>query len=298
LNRQLARDEVILPAGRGRRLGSGLRLRLLGGFAAWVDDAPVDEGEWRRRKVGRLVKLLALAPGHTLHRDQVIDVLWPDLEPRAAAQNLHHTLYRARRALEPALERRGEPRFLRLREDMIELASPGELDIDLVRFERAALIAFASPYDVDLHREAVCRFGGELLPGDRFEDWAIDRRDEVQARYFELLLSLAEHERERGDLETALEALKRIVAVEPLHEEAQAMLIHLDGLAGRRHLAVAHYQRFRELLRRRLGAEPLPTTTEVYERVISGELCRRRDVRAVAVAGPRPRLVDRRALAG
>jgi DNA-binding SARP family transcriptional activator len=263
---------------------AALRLRLFGSFAAWVDNQRVDDREWKRRKVSRLVKLLALAPGHRLHRDQVMGLLWPALEARAAGQNLHHTLYRARRALEPALEARGEPRFLRLRDDVIELAASGELDIDLVRFEQAALTALASHDGVDLHREAVRRFGGELLSGDRFEDWAIDRRDAAQALYFELLLSLAERERERGRLDAALESLRRIVAVEPLHEEAQAMLIHFNGLAGRRHLAVAQYRRFCDLLRSRLDADPLPTTTEIYERVVSGQVCRQVDVRPAAVA--------------
>ena len=107
----------------GREAGSrGLRLRLMGGFAAWVDGEPVDPGPWRRRKVSRIVKLLALAPEHRLHRDQVEFLLWPRLAPQAASQNLHHTLYRARHTLEPALERRAEPRFLRLRNDLLELA--------------------------------------------------------------------------------------------------------------------------------------------------------------------------------
>src|SRR4051794_36454796 len=70
----------------------GLGLRLLGGFAAWVDGAPVDGATWRRRKVSRLVKLLALAPEHRLHREQVEGLLWPALDPRAVSQNLHHTL--------------------------------------------------------------------------------------------------------------------------------------------------------------------------------------------------------------
>ena len=279
---------------RAQTAPTGLRLRLLGGFSAWVDDAPVDECEWKRRKVSRLVKLLALAPEHRLHRDQVIGLLWPTLEARAAAQNLHHTLYRARRALEPTLERRGEPRFLRLHDDLVALAAASELEIDLARFERAARRAFATPGDIGLQREAVDRYGGELLPGDRFEDWAIDRRDAAQAMYFDLLLGLADLERDRGDLEAAHDALRRIVAAEPLHEDAQARLIHLNGLAGRRHLAVAQYQRFRDLLRDRLDAEPLPTTTEVYERVISGQVCRQCDARPVALHG----MLDRRVAAG
>jgi DNA-binding SARP family transcriptional activator len=252
--------------------GRGLRLRLLGGFAAWVDGVPLDDGAWSRRKVSRLVKLLALAPEQRLHREQVEWLLWPSLGPRAASQNLHHTLYRARHTLEPGLQRRAEPRFLRLHNDLLELAPCDRFESDLDTFEHAAATALASG-DPGLHADAVALFGGELLPEERFEDWAIDRRDTVKATYVELLLELAELERSRTRLDPAIEALKRIVAVEPLHEDAQARLIFLDGLAGRRHLAVAHYQRFRDVLRNELDADPLPTTVEIYESVISGRIC-------------------------
>ena len=52
-----------------------LRLELLGGFRVTVDDHAVPDEAWRRRKAAGLVKLLALAPGRRLHREQVIDVL-------------------------------------------------------------------------------------------------------------------------------------------------------------------------------------------------------------------------------
>ena len=50
---------------------------LLGGFAVRVDGRPIPATEWRRRQAASLVKLLALAPRRTLHREQVIDALWP-----------------------------------------------------------------------------------------------------------------------------------------------------------------------------------------------------------------------------
>src|SRR4051794_28414381 len=235
-----------------RRDPPGLRLRLLGGFAAWVDGCPVDDGAWSRRKVSRLVKLLALAPQQRLHRERVEWLLWPRLAPRAASQTLHHPLSRARHALEPELEHRAEPRFLRLHNDLLELAPCDRFESDLETFERAAATALASR-DAALYADTVELFGGELLPEERFEDWAIDRRDAAKATYVELLLELAKLERSRTRLDLAIDALKRIVAVEPLHEHAQAELILLDGLAGRRHLAVAHFQRFRDLLRTELG---------------------------------------------
>src|ERR671933_1923394 len=79
-----------------------LRIRLLGGFSVSVGaKRTIEENDWRLKKAAGLVKLLALAPRHKLHREQVMDVLWPELDASKAANNLRYTLHNARRALEP-----------------------------------------------------------------------------------------------------------------------------------------------------------------------------------------------------
>ena len=47
----------------------------------------IGEEEWRLRKAASLIKLLALAPGHRLHREQAMELLWSDLDPVAAASS-------------------------------------------------------------------------------------------------------------------------------------------------------------------------------------------------------------------
>jgi hypothetical protein len=76
-----------------------LRIELLGGFRVSLGERAVPATEWRRSKAASLVKLLALAQGHRLHREQAMDVLWPDLAPAAAAANLRKTIHYARRAI-------------------------------------------------------------------------------------------------------------------------------------------------------------------------------------------------------
>jgi DNA-binding SARP family transcriptional activator len=58
----------LLAEGHAKQSGA-LRIGLLGGFSISVGDRKVDESAWRLRKAASLVKLLALAPGHRLHRD-------------------------------------------------------------------------------------------------------------------------------------------------------------------------------------------------------------------------------------
>src|ERR687893_940212 len=92
-------------SGRGHssvgRDAEAIRIRLLGGFRVSVGDRTVPENAWRLRKAASLVKLLALAPGHRLHREQVMDLLWPGLGRRAASNNLRQVVHAARRILAP-----------------------------------------------------------------------------------------------------------------------------------------------------------------------------------------------------
>jgi len=86
-----------------RRRGSGgieaeaVRVWLLGGFRVSVGSRIIEASRWWLRKAGSLIKLLVLAEGHRLHRERIMDVLWPDLDTKSAASNLHRVLHFARR---------------------------------------------------------------------------------------------------------------------------------------------------------------------------------------------------------
>jgi DNA-binding SARP family transcriptional activator len=80
-----------------------VRIWLLGGFRVTVGSRTIDDSAWRLRKAASLRKVLALAPSHRLHREQVMELLWPDSGRRAASNNLRQVLYAARRILDPAL---------------------------------------------------------------------------------------------------------------------------------------------------------------------------------------------------
>ena len=111
-----------------------LRIDLLGGFRVAAGETTVGEAAWRLRKARGLVKLLALTPEHSLHREQAIEALWPDLEPAAASNNLRQALFVARRALDSCGED-GAARIT-LAHDVLTLATDG-LRIDVEAFEAA-----------------------------------------------------------------------------------------------------------------------------------------------------------------
>ena len=70
-----------------------VRVKLLGGFSVRVGSRTIGQYAWRLRRAAALIKLLALAPNHRLHREQIMDLLWPHLGKRAASNNLRRTLH-------------------------------------------------------------------------------------------------------------------------------------------------------------------------------------------------------------
>src|SRR5918998_6384708 len=128
-----------------------LEVRLLGGFEVLVDSRGIPPDAWAHRRATDLVKLLALSRHHRMPRDQVLDALWPRLGPDAAASNLHKAASYARRAM-------GDRGAVVLRGGVVELAPSADVTTDVERFESGDDSAY----------------GGELLPDDAYEPWAID----------------------------------------------------------------------------------------------------------------------------
>ncbi|HKH35799.1 MAG TPA: BTAD domain-containing putative transcriptional regulator [Rubrobacter sp.] len=273
MNAEVASD----PLRKRRSSSEGpfpVRLRLLGGFSVWVGSRAVGEGAWRLRKAKSLVKLLALAPGHRLHREQLMDLLWPNLDRRAASNNLRRALHVARRELE---SEPSAPRYLVSHGEHLALCSDGPLSVDIEAFEEVAATARRSR-DPQAYRAALDLYAGDLLPEDPYEDWAEDRRRQLRQNYLALLAEMAELCEERGDLGSAIDALREAVSEEPEHEQAHANLMRMYAKSGHRHKALRQYERLCQALRREFGTEPGMASRRLHEEIVAGRVPATRSV--------------------
>jgi DNA-binding SARP family transcriptional activator len=245
-----------------------VRIGLLGRFSVSVGDRKLEESAWRLRKAASLVKVLALAPGHRLHRERVMDLLWPDLGLGAASNNLRQALHVARRTLhpDPAI---ASSRYLSLRGEQLVLCPEERLWVDVEAFEEAARAARRERVPA-AYQAALDLYAGELLPEDRYEEWAEDRRQQLRRLRLSLLLELARSYEERGDLDGCIEALRKAVAEEPANEEAHVGLMRLYALSEKRQEALAQYERLREALSRELRTEPSSSGRALREEIASG----------------------------
>jgi predicted ATPase/DNA-binding SARP family transcriptional activator/DNA-binding CsgD family transcriptional regulator len=242
-----------------------VRIWLLGTFRISVGSRTIDSNQWRLRKAAALVKLLALAPGYRLHREQAMELLWPDSGRKAASTNLRRALHAARRILDSA----AGSRYLASENESLVLCPEGQLWVDVEAFKEVVATARRSR-EPAAYRAAIELYTGELLPTDRYEEWAEGRRQELRRTFLSLLVKLAKLHEQREDYEPAIEAMSRVVSAEPTNEEAHADLMRLYALSGRRAESLKQYEHLEEALSRGLGIEPAASSRALKEEIEKG----------------------------
>jgi predicted ATPase/DNA-binding SARP family transcriptional activator len=234
-----------------------VEVKLLGGFAVVVDGDRVD-GPWRLRKAKTLVKLLAVAPEHRIHRDVVIDQLWPDADPDSGANNLHQALHAARRVL-------GNDRIV-LRDEMVVLGPGGDVAVDVDVFLAAAAAVDGTPSSL---AGALTRWTGDLLPEDLYEDWATPPREQLANRRAGLVVKLAAALLEQGETGEAAVALEPLAVERPDDEEVHRAWLQALFAGGRRSDAAQAFDRLCQALEE-YGAVPSRATADLYRRLSTG----------------------------
>ena len=241
----------------------GLRIRLLGGFAASVDGREIPDQAWHLRKARNVLKLLALAPGHRLHREQIMDVLWPDLDGAAAANQLRKAVHEVRRVLDP------DPEAVYRYVESGDLLRLNATWVDVEEFENGALRARRSG-DPAAYERVVALYPGDLLPEDRYEEWAASQQQRLRSEFLAVLGEWAGLLEARGDLDGATAALRRVLDADAIDEQAAASLMRLHAVAGRRSEALRAYTTLCAALRADIGAEPGVHTQRLYEQIRAG----------------------------
>jgi DNA-binding SARP family transcriptional activator len=246
------------------RPASGLEITLLGRFSIRTADGR------EIRLVGRhaqaLFTLLALTR-RPRTREAIATDLWPESFV-AATGPLRQALYQLRTALAAAgldLEA-----VLEADAETIGLRPEAVRSLDVERFD-------ACLDDPSCRAEtAVALFGGDLAEGLGHDCFAAER--ERLADHFEDALAIVAKRRlDEGDVDGARLAAERLIARDPLREEAHEVLIAVHGLAGSRSQVVRQYRRLCEVLARELEEAPLPETDATYRMALARTIARSRE---------------------
>jgi DNA-binding SARP family transcriptional activator len=99
--------------------------------------------------------------------------------------------------------------------------------------------------------------GDELLPG-WYDDWVIYERERLQQIRLRALDLAARRALRDGDPATALRAAREAAVIEPLDEQAHAVIIRAHLMSGNPSGALRAFRDFRQQLADELGIGPSP----------------------------------------
>ncbi|MDZ7708466.1 MAG: BTAD domain-containing putative transcriptional regulator [Trueperaceae bacterium] len=206
-------------------------------------------------KLSALLLYLAYGTGWA-SRDEVLYLLYPDMDERRARGNLRPLLTRLRR---------------------LPYAEGLEIEPTRLRWEvHTDVAAFREALRLDAPAHAVELYGGELLAGfhlpnaPEYESWLTFERTDLREAWRRASLDVAARLEEDGRAEEAAGVLDRLQKDDPLDEEVVRRSLTALARADRPNDAVRAYGAFELRLRREVDGEPEEATRAIVQEIRSG----------------------------
>ncbi|MBX2997308.1 MAG: tetratricopeptide repeat protein [Caldilineaceae bacterium] len=239
-----------------------LHIHLFGNLRIFLDNQPL-----RFPGLPKTLPLwayLLLQRRSALTREQVAFTLWPDEDEPVARGNLRRHLHDLRRALPPAADDRP---WLLADGGKIQWNPEADFWLDVAEFE-------ASCQDVERLADAVALYNGDLLVGI-YDDWIFFERERLRNDFFMALNRLVQDSLARQEYWQGIDYVLKLLAHDPLREDAVRDLMLLRSLAGDRTGALREYKQFEGRLATELNVAPMPETSELYRAIVQNETIQR-----------------------
>jgi DNA-binding SARP family transcriptional activator len=211
------------------------RLRCLGGFTFEIGGRSLNESTAKPME-RLLLHLLCVRAGERIHREALIEALWPEADPDAGLHRLQVAVSALRRLL--GSEQTNHSQLLIREGDSYRLALPDDADVDVWRLEAALRRARTARAGGDIVSEAdalltvLAAYSGPLLPGDGPLDWVVDRREQLKAIAADAAVRLAGMRLQGGDPAGAAEVARAGLVVDRFRDELWKVLIEAATEAG------------------------------------------------------------------
>lgn len=255
---------------------NSLRVRCFGGFE--VERSGQLVADWRRNKARTVMKIL-IDRRHPVPREVMVDLLWPDVDARAAGNNLRVTLHSLRSALAVGPSDKAVEAECVLLEGGSLFINPRltlwvDVDEFASRFLRGCKLE-RDGRDLDAtaefeHAEKLYR--DDYLVEDAYEDWTQARREELKDQYLLIVTKLADHCLERRDFVGCILRCHKILQRDPCREDAYQRLMYAYALLGRPSQALHWYDVCVNTLRKELDLGPSEHTLRLHSQVLAREV--------------------------
>jgi DNA-binding SARP family transcriptional activator len=260
-------NQTLLPNDLPTTAAPGpVALSILGPVCLTVNGKPAPlNGE---SKAAQLLTSLALAANHCLLRAQLLEQIWPQVDPALAGQSLHSLVY----SLNKLTRSQGKGISLVGYHNgyyQLNVAEGVWVDSDyferLIEQGRGLLTKSQIVAGIDCYRQAVALYRGDICTGTDVQ--TLLERERFRMRYGELLGELAEFYLSTEVLSEALIYLQRLIAHEPCREDAHRQAMRCYMKLDQRSQALRQYRLCCQTLALEFDAQPEPATVALFEQI-------------------------------
>ena len=251
-------------------LGQKLQIFTLGRFYLAFAGQQIPIAKWKRKQAVTVLKYLVAHLGRPVHREILMEFLWPDGDQRRTWERLKVIIHSLRHELRAA----GLP------EDIIETTSESYalrrevVWVDSSVFELSVAegkaLQYQQQWDSALHRYEHARhlYEGDYLEEDVYADWCMVQREQLREIFLSLLAGMADCHGELGHYSEAAQVCRTALVFDPGRESFyRALMEHLVHL-DRADWAIAEYQKCQKFLKREFDMEPMPETERLYRQIL------------------------------
>jgi DNA-binding SARP family transcriptional activator len=261
---------VVIPSPRRRPQRAAMEARLFGDFEVRIDGRPVEE--WRGQRGPSILRFLLARRRHSCARDELIEEFWSGSDSGAARNRLQVAVSGLRRSLREVTKLNVVEHV----EGHYRITSELSVEVDIDQFDAAASAGRRSELDGDVvsafrsYERAARLYRGHFAQDAPFEQWTLLPREDFRLTYGDVLDRVSRMHVEAERFEDAIDAGRRMLELDPCHEEAHRLLMRCYLRQGRTQQASRQFEFCVRVLRTTLDSEPEPETVAVYRSIRQG----------------------------
>ena len=248
-----------------------LTLKMFGCFEASLGGIPIEYGRFSRQNTRALLVLLAVNQGRELSRDALAEAMWPNSSLDVARKNFYSVWSNLRSAL--SLPDGTCPYLIRHR---YGCSLDGRLvQSDVERFNEICRELLFSAPNIEhwslLFAEIDRDFSGDLMPAETKNGLIVQARNDYRTRLVDALITATMSILDAGIPQWGVWFARSAVKHDDTREDAYVALMRAQIAGNQRTAAMMTYLKCRRVLAEKLGIDPSPETTALYESLLDSE---------------------------
>lgn len=222
-----------------------------------------DSTSWR---LWGFLQYLCTFHDRAVTQEEIIDVLWNDVDISNPVNTIKTVLHRSRLMLEKLGFEDGK-QVLHYRRGVYAWDPELTVWTDIQEFDELCA-RFYGPGSSESRLESVCKalelYQGDFLPGAAGSPWALSPRTYYHTKYLRLCIDASNELWEAGRIDEAINICRTATALDPYDETCQFMMMRLLHASGAKQMAAQYYNEVSNLLMTQLGIMPSEEITALY----------------------------------